>query len=70
MNSLEHDLEHPKKRRRREILRRPHAARLVFDDSIKGNAAIVSESLWTQLSCEADGATTGMRVYFFYNNTC
>ncbi|KAK6379691.1 peroxisomal assembly protein [Exophiala oligosperma] len=48
--SLKHELEHPKKRRRREISRRPLSARLAFDDSVKGNAAFVPQGLWTQLA--------------------
>jgi hypothetical protein len=50
MASLEHELEHPKKRRRREILRMPLSARLAFDDTVQGNAAIVPRSLWTSLA--------------------
>lgn len=50
MGPSEHDLEHPKKRRRREVERRPLAARLLFDESVKGGAAIVSQSLWAQLA--------------------
>ncbi len=47
---FEHELEHPKKRRRREIERRPLAARLAFDDTVKGDAAIVPQSLWSALT--------------------
>jgi hypothetical protein len=54
MGPSEHDLEHPKKRRRREVERHPLAARLLFDDTVKGNAAIVSQSLWSRL-VPADG---------------
>lgn len=50
MGPSEHDLEHPKKRRRREVEQHPVAARLLFDDSVKGNAAIVSQSLWSRLA--------------------
>ena len=49
MDHSEHDLDHPKKRRRREVERRPLAARLVFDDHVKGDAALLSESLWAKL---------------------
>lgn len=49
MGPPNHGLEHPKKRRRREVELRPLAARLLFDDSVKGNAAIVSQSLWSRL---------------------
>ncbi|KIX01660.1 uncharacterized protein Z518_09386 [Rhinocladiella mackenziei CBS 650.93] len=56
MDSFEHELEHPKKRRRREILPRPHLARLVFDDTVKGDAALISESLWTKLARREDEA--------------
>jgi hypothetical protein len=54
MDSSEHDLEHPKKRRRREIERRPLSTRLAFDDTVKGDAAVVPHSLWTKL---VDGHT-------------
>jgi len=50
MGSSDHGLEHPKKRRRREVEVRPLAARLVFDESVKGNAAILSQGLWSRLS--------------------
>jgi peroxin-6 len=49
MTSFEHDLEHPKKRRRREIDPRPVSARLAFDDAVKGHAAVIPQRLWTQL---------------------
>lgn len=55
MESFDHELEHPKKRRRREISRRPLAARLAFDDSVKGNAALVPESLWAKLADGEEG---------------
>lgn len=58
--SLKHELEHPKKRRRREISRRPLSARLAFDDSVKGNAAFVPQGLWTQLA----GADEGKYLLF------
>ncbi len=50
MASLEHELEHPKKRRRREISRMPLSARLAFDDTVQGNAALVPRKLWTSLA--------------------
>lgn len=50
MGPSEHDLEHPKKRRRREVQRIPLTARLLFDENVKGNAAIVSQTLWSQLA--------------------
>ncbi|KAK5361749.1 peroxisomal assembly protein [Exophiala xenobiotica] len=50
MASLEHELEHPKKRRRREILRMPVSARLAFDDTVQGNTAIVPRRLWSSLT--------------------
>ena len=49
MDSFDHELEHPKKRRRREVERRPLVACLAFDDSIKGDAAIVPQGLWSRL---------------------
>ncbi|EXJ78213.1 hypothetical protein A1O3_09374 [Capronia epimyces CBS 606.96] len=58
MDSFGHELEHPKKRRRREIFQRPLSARLVFDDTVKGDAALVSESLWTKLACKTDDASS------------
>lgn len=57
MDSYEHQSEHRKKRRRREVLPRPVSARLTFDDSVSTNAALVSASLWLQLSKDA---TNGM----------
>lgn len=45
MSEFDYDSEHRKKRRRREIPPRPVNARLLFDESIKGDAAVVSESL-------------------------
>lgn len=50
MAHLDHDLEHPKKRRRREIAPRPIVSRLLFDDNVKGDAAVVPEALWTRLA--------------------
>lgn len=64
MDSLQHELEHPKKRRRREISQRPLSARLLFDDSVKGDAAIVPESLWTQLVGKKDGMATDSSIAF------
>jgi hypothetical protein len=52
MNGSEHELEHPKKRRRREISRRPLAARLVFDDNLQIPGALVSRGLWERLVSE------------------
>lgn len=49
MDSYERQSEHRKKRRRREVLPRPSSARLTFDDSIAGDAAIVSTALWQLL---------------------
>ncbi|KAI1618085.1 adenosinetriphosphatase [Exophiala viscosa] len=49
MASLEHELEHPKKRRRREISRRPVAARLAFDDTTQAHTASVPQTLWSRL---------------------
>ncbi|KEF63755.1 uncharacterized protein A1O9_01733 [Exophiala aquamarina CBS 119918] len=66
MGPSDHGLEHPKKRRRREVERRPLAARLVFDDTVKGNAAIVPQSLWSRLgSAEAstDTASEGRPAF-------
>ncbi|KAL2444558.1 Peroxisomal ATPase PEX6 [Exophiala dermatitidis] len=57
MDSSQHELEHPKKRRRREPTLRPLSARLVFDDSIKGTAAFVSESLWVKIAGKEGGAS-------------
>lgn len=41
--------EHPKKRRRRHYKDWPWSARLVLDDSLRGNVGIVSEDLWSAL---------------------
>lgn len=49
MDSYEHQSEHRKKRRRREVLPRPVSARLTFDDSVAGDAAVVSPALWQLL---------------------
>ncbi|EXJ88437.1 hypothetical protein A1O1_05367 [Capronia coronata CBS 617.96] len=57
MDSLQHELEHPKKRRRREVQRRPLSARLVFDETVKGSAAFLSESLWAKLACKEEGTS-------------
>jgi hypothetical protein len=46
MDAYEYESEHRKKRRRREVVARPTAARLTFDDSIKSDVAQVSSSLW------------------------
>lgn len=43
------DWEHPKKRRRRIEPRKPLSARLVFDESLSGDAATLSPDLWTEL---------------------
>jgi hypothetical protein len=65
MDTLQHDLEHPKKRRRREISQRPLSARLVFDDTVKGEAALVSGSLWPKLAGNEEGmaANLGLRAF-------
>lgn len=63
MDSLEHGLEHPKKRRRREILRRHLATRLAFDDTIKGDAALIPEDLWSKLTIDRDGTGKRSRVF-------
>lgn len=55
MDNFDHDLEHPKKRRRREVEARPLAARLLFDDTVKGDAALVSQSLWSRLTGDRRG---------------
>jgi hypothetical protein len=49
MEDYQHQLEHPKKRRRREVERRPLNVKLVFDDTLKGDAAIVPNELWNYL---------------------
>ncbi len=49
MDTYEHESEHRKKRRRREIAPTPVNARLTFDDNVKGDAALVSPSLWELL---------------------
>ncbi|OAP63708.1 hypothetical protein AYL99_02935 [Fonsecaea erecta] len=56
MDSLEHELEHPKKRRRREIERKPLAARLAFDDTVKTDAAVISQGLWSRLKGGSEDA--------------
>ncbi|OCT48931.1 Peroxisomal biogenesis factor 6 [Cladophialophora carrionii] len=64
MDSSEHDLEHPKKRRRREIERRPLSTRLAFDDTVKGDAAVIPRSLWTRLiDGHVDGFTATSPAY-------
>lgn len=55
MDTLDHDLEHPKKRRRREVSRRPLVARLAFDENVKGDSALIPESLWAKLTVSYDG---------------
>lgn len=54
MDHLDHNLEHPKKRRRREVALRPLTARLLFDESIKGDAAVFAHGLWNKIGL-ADG---------------
>ncbi|KIV95651.1 hypothetical protein PV10_03277 [Exophiala mesophila] len=49
MDQLDHNLEHPKKRRRREIALRPLTARLLFDETIKGDAAVFAHGLWDRI---------------------
>ncbi|KAJ9615571.1 peroxisomal assembly protein [Cladophialophora chaetospira] len=64
MDSFDHELEHPKKRRRRELEPRPLLARLAFDDTIKGDAAIVPQSLWRKLIDRShDGPTPSSTAY-------
>jgi transcription elongation factor Elf1 len=46
MDTYEHESEHRKKRRRREIAPKPTSARLTFDDTLKNDIAIVSPTLW------------------------
>ena len=46
------DTEHPKKRRRREIARRPVTARLLFDDHIADETAFVSADIWQEVGAE------------------
>jgi hypothetical protein len=60
MDSYEHQSEHRKKRRRREVLPRPLSARLTFDDSVSGDAAILSPQLWQLL--KKGGILNGMGV--------
>jgi hypothetical protein len=55
MDSVDHELEHPKKRRRREIERRPLTAKLLFDDTVKGDAAHFPQSLWPGLTAGRQG---------------
>ncbi|KIW83379.1 hypothetical protein Z517_02624 [Fonsecaea pedrosoi CBS 271.37] len=50
MDSLEHEFEHPKKRRRREVERKPLSVRLAFDDTVKTHAALISQGLWSKLT--------------------
>ncbi|KAL2444534.1 Peroxisomal ATPase PEX6 [Exophiala dermatitidis] len=64
MDSSQHELEHPKKRRRREPALRSLSARLVFDDSIKGTAALVSESLWVKVAGKEGGASLNSSLPF------
>ena len=49
MDQLDPNLEHPKKRRRREIALRPLTARLLFDETIKGDAAVFAHGLWDRI---------------------
>ncbi|ERF73696.1 hypothetical protein EPUS_00950 [Endocarpon pusillum Z07020] len=54
--------EHPKKRRRRHYKDWPWSARLVLDDSLRGNVGIVSEDLWSALdSHEYDDYGTSLQ---------
>lgn len=48
MDGFENDLEHPKKRRRREH-KAPASARLVGDETLRGITSVVSDDLWTEL---------------------
>ncbi|RMD42144.1 hypothetical protein DV735_g2998, partial [Chaetothyriales sp. CBS 134920] len=49
MEAYDHESEHRKKRRRREIAAQPIRARLTFDESIKGDDAVLSAALWELL---------------------
>ena len=49
MDGVLFESEHPKKRRRRPYKERPLSARLVLDDSLRGNVGIISEDLWSAL---------------------
>jgi hypothetical protein len=49
MEDHQHELDHPKKRRRREVERRPLNVKLVFDDTIKGDAAVVPDDIWARI---------------------
>ena len=55
MDGFQDDLEHPKKRRRREY-RAPVSARLIPDEELRGTACVVSEDLWIDLSGHAVSA--------------
>jgi hypothetical protein len=65
MDSYEHQSEHRKKRRRREILPRPSSARLTFDDSITSDAAILSPQLW-QLLHKNKSVNGKSRIYVLH----
>ncbi|RMZ84226.1 hypothetical protein DV738_g849, partial [Chaetothyriales sp. CBS 135597] len=49
MDTYDHESEHRKKRRRREIVAQPIRARLTFDETIKGDDAVLSAALWELL---------------------
>lgn len=50
MDTCEYESEHRKKRRRREVAPNPIAARLTFDETIKSDAALISDALWQSLA--------------------
>jgi hypothetical protein len=55
MDGFSFESEHPKKRRRRHYNEQPTSARLVLDDSLRGNVGVTSEDLWIKLhDLEAD----------------
>jgi hypothetical protein len=49
MDGVSFEPDHPKKRRRRDHNERILSARLLLDDSLRGNIGVVSEDLWVEL---------------------
>ncbi|RMZ88388.1 hypothetical protein DV736_g4381, partial [Chaetothyriales sp. CBS 134916] len=58
MDAYDHESEHRKKRRRRrEIAAQPIRARLTFNDSVKGDDAVLSPALWQLLYSDQSSAS-------------
>lgn len=67
MDDLSNTLEHPKKRRRRIADRPAVSARLILDETLRGDTGFLSYDIYTQLLVQtsSDSGKSGMLLRFY-----